>query len=139
MTKITKFFLVPLLLMAMLATSCINNVEDISTPIDIDPNEVSYFEDIQPIFNGSCGGSGCHISNAQNGVNLSDYNSVMNSIGAVYGEPVIIVGNAEDSPLVDKIEPSPQFGSRMPLNGSDLTPEEIGLIKAWINEGAEDN
>lgn len=127
------------LILSIIFTNCINNVEDISSPININPDDVSYTDDIQPIFNNSCGGSGCHISNTQNGVNLSSYTSVMNSFGDLYEKPIITPNNAEDSPLVDKIESSPQFGSRMPLNGNSLTPQEITEIKTWINAGAEDN
>lgn len=128
-----------LLILSIILTNCINNVEDISSPIDTDPEDISYAEDIQPIFNNSCGGSGCHISNSQNGVNLSDYTSVMNSVGSVYGKSIVIPGKANESPLVDKVENNPDFGSRMPLNSSFLTPKEIDEIKTWINAGAGNN
>lgn len=123
----------------LLLNGCINNVEDISSNSNIDPDEISYSEHIQPIFTNSCGGSGCHIPNSQSGVNLSGYTAVMNSAGTSYGKSVVVPGNADDSPLVDKIEPSPEFGVRMPSNGNYLTPDEINQIKAWINNGAEDN
>ncbi|MDR9416320.1 MAG: hypothetical protein RI564_08550 [Gracilimonas sp.] len=118
---------------------CLNNVEDISETPDIDPSSVSYSEDIQPILTSSCGGSGCHISSSTSGVNLSTYNSVINSVGSRYGEAIVDPGNPDGSPLVDKIEPNPEIGSRMPLGRSFLTNEEIGQIRAWIEGGAEDN
>lgn len=118
---------------------CINNVEDISASSDYDPSEVSFEENIQPILTQSCGGSGCHINSSTNGVNVSTYNSLINSTGAVYGEPVINPGNPNESPLVDKIEPNPQFGNRMPQGGPYLTNNEIAKIRAWIEGGAEDN
>ncbi|MEX0595088.1 MAG: c-type cytochrome [Candidatus Paceibacterota bacterium] len=118
-------------------SSCINNVEDL-TLSDDDPlppqKEISYASDIQPIFNSNC--TGCH--GGTSGVTLSSYNSTMNSVGNRYGTEIVVPGNPGESPLVDKIEPNPEFGSRMP-NGSGLTNEEISKIKAWIQDGAKDN
>ena len=120
-------------------TGCLNNVEDISESTDYDPNDVSYADQIQPILTQSCGGSGCHVNSSTSGVNVSSYDALMNSSGIVYGEPVINPGNPDESPLVDKIEPNPQFGSRMPQGGPFLTNDEIAQIRAWIEGGAEDN
>lgn len=98
------------------------------------------FTNVQEIFNGSCGGSNCHISSPQSGVQLNNYENVMSSEGAQYGELVVQENDADGSPLVDKIESdNPEFGQRMPPNGSFLSNDEIDLIKEWINEGAEDN
>lgn len=123
------------------SNGCINNVEDITSDVPIDPNDVSYLNDIQPIFNSSCAGSGCHINttNFSNGVNLTNYNSVMNSVGAAYGTNIVMPGEPDQSPIVDKIEPNPENGVRMPSTGEYLTTEEIETIKAWIEGGAEDN
>ena len=133
-----KLHLLPLMALAILS-SCMNNVEDISDGNGIDPSEVSYSQDIQPIFSSSCGGSGCHLPNTTNGVNLSSYSAVMNSTGLSYNSEIVLAGNPEGSPLVDKIEPNPDIGARMPLTGGFLTPTEINMIKAWIEGGAEDN
>lgn len=135
-----RFTLLSILIITFLfGFGCINNTEDISTTPDFDPNEISYSTDIQPIFSSSCGGSGCHIGSSTNGVNLSSYSSVMNSSGAVYGGPIVVPGEPDNSPLVDKIKPNPSFGSRMPTTGQFLTPMEIAKIEAWITGGAQDN
>lgn len=123
----------------LLLTNCINNVEDVSTGETIDPDEISYSEDIQPIFNQSCGGSGCHINASTNGVNLSSYSAVMNSVGTDYGTEIVVPGSPDESPLVDKIEPNPDIPPRMPLTGGLLSATEINKIRAWIESGAEDN
>ncbi len=117
--------------------SCINNVED-QVPDEI-TEPVSYSAQVQTIFNVSCGGSTCHTNGGnQNGVNLSSYQATMASVGANYNRLIVEPDDAANSPLVDKIEANPEFGSRMPLGGS-LSATEIALIKAWINQGAEDN
>lgn len=105
-----------------------------------DPPPEPTFENVQNIFNSSCGGSGCHIGERTSGVQLDSYDNVMGSEGDQYGELVVQEGDANGSPLVDKIESSnPQFGDRMPLGGPYLSSDDINLIKDWIDEGAENN
>lgn len=108
---------------------------------DPDPNRnVSFSEDIQPIFQGNCATSGCHDSGTQeSGVNLSSYQNAIDSEGVQYQELVINPENPDGSPLVDKIEPSPEIGERMPFEGNPLTQSEIDSIRAWIEDGAPDN
>lgn len=119
--------------------ACTNNTEDlVSGPGEgggeNPPVEVSYASSVQPIFNGSC--AGCH-GNSGN-VNLSSYSALMNSVGANYGNTLVVSGDANASGLVDKIEPNPAHGSRMPIGGA-LTTSQIQTIRAWINEGAKNN
>lgn len=96
--------------------------------------QVDYSEDIQPIFNQNC--TSCHGS--QNGVTLSSYDAVMSSVGSQYGTEIVVPNEPDQSPLVDKIEPNPEFGSRMPQGGPYLNDEQINLIKTWISEGANE-
>lgn len=97
------------------------------------------FTNVQQIFEQSCGGSGCHIGERTFGVRLDGYDNVMESEGQQYGKLIVQPGNASESPLVDKIEPNPDNGERMPKNGSPLTDDRINQIKEWINNGAENN
>ena len=109
---------------------------------DPDPDRpVSYSQDIQPIFNGSCALSGCHDSGTQeSGVNLSSYDDAINSVGVQYETEIIQPGEPQNSPIVDKISTeNPQFGERMPLNRSPLSQANIDSIVAWIENGAPDN
>lgn len=96
--------------------------------------QVDYASQIQPIFSSYC--TSCH--GGQNGVTLSSYEAVINSIGQQYGTNIVVPGDADASPLVDKISNSnPEYGVRMPQNGPPyLSPDQINLIVAWINEGA---
>ena len=118
-----------------------------STGPDPDPNpdpdpdrNVSFSQDISPIFQASCAVSGCHDSGTQEmGVNLSSYDDAINSVGNQYGEKVINPGNPDESPLVDKIEPDPQEGQRMPYQRDPLSQANIDSIRAWIEDGAPDN
>jgi len=98
--------------------------------------QVDYDSQIQTIFDARC--TSCHGA-GQNGFNSSSYDAVMNSSSPSnrYDGPYVIAGDADNSPLVDKIEANPQFGSRMP-NVNGLPDEQIALIRQWIDEGANE-
>lgn len=106
----------------------------------VDPDvPPSYADDIQPIFTASCGGSACHIGGTTNGVNLTTHAQVIASRGAQYRRLVVTPLDADGSALVDKISGSPDFGVRMPSSRAALSGTQIGLIRAWIDDGAKNN
>ena len=110
---------------------------------DPDPasnRNVSYSQDIKPIFQNTCATSGCHDSGTQeSGVNLSSYQNALDSEGIQYQALVINPGNPDESPLVDKIEPNPEIGQRMPLGRNPLSQTNIDSVRAWIEDGAPNN
>lgn len=125
------------LFIIIMMSACVNNVE-VQVP-EIPEDEISYASQIQPIFNNSCGGSSCHTNGGMQGnVNLSSYQTAIASVGSQYGTEVIQPGDADNSPLVDKLGTNPDFGNRMPPGGS-LSGEQVGQIIAWINQGARNN
>jgi hypothetical protein len=95
------------------------------------------FTNVVQIFQAHC--APCHISDTVSGVRLNNYDNVMGSEGDQYESNVVLPNNADNSPLVDKIEPNPQYGARMPEGGPFLSNDRINQIKQWINDGAEDN
>lgn len=96
--------------------------------------QVDYGTEIQPILANNC--NSCH-SGGGNGFDSSPYNDLIASTSSTYSRNHIIPGDANNSPLVDKIEANPQVGSRMP-QGGQLTTDQINKIKQWINEGANE-
>jgi len=101
---------------------------------------VSFAQDIEPLLTTACAGSGCHVGETTSGVNLSNYQQIINSLGDQYGERIVDPGNAADSPIVDKISTQlPRFGERMPLGGTPLSGTQIAQIRDWIDGGALDN
>ncbi|TYP95178.1 hypothetical protein LX73_0474 [Fodinibius salinus] len=104
-------------------------------PIGTEPT----FTNVQQIFQQSCSGSNCHINQRTNNVRLDTYQNVIESRGTEYGKDIIQPGNAEGSPLVDKIEPNPDIPPRMPQGGNFLSDERIDQIRTWIDNGAKNN
>ncbi len=98
--------------------------------------QVDYEESIEPIFTARC--NSCH-SMGQNTFNSSSYAAVIASTSAAdkYNKRHVIPNDANGSPLVDKIEANPDFGTRMPQGGT-LTADQINLIRQWITEGANE-
>ncbi len=122
-----------LMLPFLLLIGCVTNTEE----IDLPSSELSYAGDIQPILSQNC--NNCHGA-GQNNFNSSSYAAVMASVSPAntYNRNQVVPGDADASPLVDKIEPNPEFGGRMPVGGS-LSSAEINAIRTWINEGALNN
>jgi hypothetical protein len=130
-----------LLLLAACSSETIDNtgITDPDPDPDPEPMTVSYARDIQPLFNASCGGVGCHVGQSTNGVSLGSHAQVVASVGFQYGTPIVLPGNAADSPIIDKISANPRFGSRMPLGRAPLEGADINRIRNWIDDGAPNN
>lgn len=122
----------------VLLTACQSRKIDNSMLVEPE-GPISFAEDVQPIFTTSCGGAACHIDRRTSGVRLSTYQQVISSVGVQYGQEIVVPGDAEASPLMDKLRPSPAFGVRMPNGRAPLSNEQIALIRVWINEGALNN
>ena len=112
----------------------------VGPPDIVEPTEpVLFSSDVFPILAQNCALSGCHAGLGTNGVRLGSYSEAISSVGVQYGELVIQPFNADGSPIIDKISGIPKFGVRMPFGGTPLSADQIGLIRAWINQGALDN
>ncbi len=98
---------------------------------------VSYNRDIRPIFSDKC--YLCHgpdESSRQAGFRLDRRNSA--TAEADSGERPIVPGEPESSELMRRILSGDDYESMPPADShkSRLTPDEIGLIRDWIGEGA---
>ena len=92
--------------------------------------KVDFRRDVQPIFKGFC--IECHGPSQQmHGFRLDRRRDAMRGTTAA----VIAPGNSAGSRLYLKLIGN-SFGPQMPLNGP-LTQEQIDVIKAWIDQGAE--
>ncbi|MGA2588923.1 MAG: ankyrin repeat domain-containing protein [Bryobacteraceae bacterium] len=93
------------------------------------PAKVDFARDVQPIFRQNC--IGCHGPKVQNnGLRLDRRSSVLKP-----GTRRVMPGSIENSFLYHRLIGT-DFGLQMPPTGP-LRPEQIQIIKAWIEQGAE--
>ena len=94
-----------------------------STAADL--SNVSY-DDVQPIFEQHC--AECHgADDPEEGLQVTTYKGIM--AGSIYGS-VVKPNDPAGSYLLELVSTG-----QMPKKGEDLSPEEIALITAWINNG----
>ena len=107
------------------------------------PTTVSYFNEVLPLWDtAGCTSASCH------GGPFPSSGYDMRSYDASFGPGVeaksvhaceIVPGNPATSFLLDKFQPTPQIGARMPSNRPALTAAEVELIRTWILEGAQND
>ena len=98
---------------------------------------VSFFEEVLPILEEKC--LACHsLSLAESKLNLEEVSTMLK--GGKRG-PAIVPGRGAESLLIKTA--SRQLEPYMPppekKDYEPLTPEELGLIKLWIDQGAKDD
>ena len=90
--------------------------------------------EIQPIFEKHC--TSCHGPEKQkSGLRLDSRKSAL--AGGESNKPAIVPMKTGESRLVELISAAPGSDLRMPPKGEMLKPEQVSLIKAWIEAGAE--
>ena len=102
-----------------------------------DKSEVSYSKDIAPVLDKFC--AGCHNADEEHPsqLYLESYESLMK--GGKHGV-AIKPGSSTESLLMQKMGKEPPFGKVMPPPRKKTpTPEQVELIKAWIDQGAKEN
>jgi ankyrin repeat protein/mono/diheme cytochrome c family protein len=93
--------------------------------------KIDYDKDVKPILSQNC--YACHGPRAQQaGLRLDARQNALR--GGDLG-PVIIPGNSAESKLIRRIN-GKEGGIQMPPTG-ELTKDEIGILRAWIDQGAE--
>lgn len=94
--------------------------------IDTTLDKVCFTQDVLPIFQNSCGTTGCHdAQRGKAGYTFTDYTSIMKAITP---------GNAQKS-IAYKAITGKGFVQLMPPSGA-LTENERILIRVWIDQGA---
>src|SRR5215813_13534570 len=90
-------------------------------------SKVDFAREIQPIFQASC--YGCHGPKRQMaGLRLDSKKVAL--------ARAIVPGKSNESPLYQRVAGT-GGQARMPMKGDALSPDQIALIKAWIDQGAQ--
>ena len=93
---------------------------------------VDFNRDIRPIFNSNC--IACHGGVKQAGDVSFSYREQVLGKGKS-GRPTVVPGSPRASELMARVTSNdPEM--RMPLHRSPLKPEQIALLRRWIEEGA---
>ena len=88
---------------------------------------IDFSKDVEPIFVSRC--SGCHGSGQQlAGLRLDDGEAALK--GGKAG-PVILPGKSAESKLIKRVA-----AKTMPPIGDPLTPGQISILRAWVDQGA---
>ena len=94
-------------------------------------HQIDFTKEIKPIFENSC--LNCHGRGRDKGSLKLDTRETLLKGGD--SGPAIVVGKSADSYLIELVQGFDP-DSQMPKKGSKLTPEQIGLLRAWIDQGA---
>lgn len=99
-----------------------------------DKKDLTYAKDIKPIFEKSC--FKCHGPEKQKGkLRLDSLEAVKK--GGEDGE-MIIAGQSTKSPLILQVAGLVEDAQMPPEGkGDPLTKEQIGLLRAWVDQGAK--
>lgn len=120
----------------------INNPIDTTDPGDTtnikpcDPDTVYFNRDILPILSGSCAIPQCHdAQSAQGKVILDNYDNTVNTADI---EPFnLSAGDLYDLISYADFDPGDPNSVMPPLPSTQLTADEIALIRKWIMQGAQ--
>jgi Planctomycete cytochrome C len=134
-----KLFMPFVLLLASAAALAASDRDRAESQPDQPPGQkVSYSKDVAPILQKHC--AECHVAGQEGteatGFRVDSYKSLMQ--GSQYG-PVIKPGNASTSSLYVLISAGDHLIVNMPRGRPPLSGEEIGIIRAWIDNGALEN
>ncbi|MFO1248843.1 MAG: DUF1549 domain-containing protein [Alphaproteobacteria bacterium] len=123
---------VTLAIVAVLATATAIVASTLAVRPSTDPHKVDFNRDIRPIFNANC--IACHGGVKQaGGVSFSYRDQVLGK--AKSGRPIVVPGSPRASEVIARVTSAdPEL--RMPLHGKPLQPQQIALLKQWIEEGA---
>src|SRR6478735_8202836 len=95
--------------------------------------QVDFAQDLQPLFAERC--YDCHGEKKQESAFRADSREDILK-GGDHG-PSIVVGKGAESILVQVLADTHEDIAAMPKKKEKFTPEQIGLVRAWIDQGAE--
>ena len=132
-----KFWIAASLGLSLLGAVAADKKVDVSKlpPAAADAKDLTYDKDIKPIFQKSC--FKCHGSEKQKGkLRVDSLPAVLK--GGEVGK-VVEPGKSADSVLVHNVARIGDEDDWMPPTdkGDPLTKAQVGLIRAWIDQGAK--
>ncbi|MCI0376663.1 MAG: hypothetical protein L0215_03575 [Gemmataceae bacterium] len=103
---------------------------------DKEPDKVSYYKDVRPIFQQHC--QGCHQpAKAEGGFVMSSFADLLER--TEHDVPGLVPGQPEKSALYRQITPRDGKPPAMPRQKDPLTDRDVRIVKRWIEQGAADD
>jgi WD40 repeat protein len=131
--KVLRFFPLALLLWPLAGFA---QLGDDSKKDPKEPENISFYKDIRPIFVQNC--QGCHQpAKAEGGLLMTAHAELLKK--GESDEPGVMPGNPAKSLIYQMIVPEDGKPARMPRGKEPLSAVEVKLIKRWIAEGAKDD
>jgi cytochrome c553 len=123
------------LAVCLLALRTLPAAEPDAKPAELPPaagRSVDFVRDIEPILAARC--NHCHGADEQEGQLRLDARAIVMRGGQ--SGPLLVPGKSSDSLLIHRVA---GLGSepRMPVDDEPLSAEEIGVLRAWIDQGAK--
>ncbi|MGE5432291.1 MAG: c-type cytochrome domain-containing protein [Syntrophomonadaceae bacterium] len=121
-----------------LAIAIIAGCKDTVTNQSVDEHQipsknVSYNNDIQPLFEVKCNNSGCHDDQSRaGGISLTSYQNTTSD------PTMVVAGYPDNSRLIWVIQPGAS-NQMPPIERPQLTKNQRDGIATWIKEGAKPN
>jgi len=104
---------------------------------DGDAKPVSFHRQVQPLLTARC--AGCHQPAKAGGKVVLVSHATLAAGGGDEGEPLVVAGKPDESPLLDAVLPRGEKAPKMPKKGAPLTAGEVALLRDWIAQGALDD
>ena len=126
--------------LAVFSAVAAEKIDASKLPKASDKKGVTYAKDIAPIFEKSC--YRCHSAKAEKVKGKLKLDTLEDALKGGENGKDIVPGKSEESPLVamiahvgdeDEFMPPPKNKAGL----KKLTDEEIGLVRAWIDQGAK--
>ncbi len=115
----------------LLATSAVAVPVDVSKLPPASKTPADFTRDIEPLLKARC--TGCHGRAQQlSGLQLDSKEAALRG---GYSGPVIVPGKSAESRLIHLVAGADEKVV-MPPAGKRLTPQEVGVLRAWIDAGA---
>ncbi len=130
----SKSFAFSLSLLVAVAAVQAADVDVSKLPPASSKKDVTFAKDIKPIFEKSC--FKCHGAEKQKGKLRLD--TLAAALKGGEDGPDIVAGNSAKSKLVHSIARLNEDEAMPPADkGKPLTKDEVGLVRAWIDQGAK--
>ncbi len=136
--KMNSLKLTALTLVAAFGVAAIASADDAKLPPASTKTGLTFATDIKPIFDASC--LKCHDSTKPKQAAKLSLDTLAGTLKGSRDGKVVIVGDSAHSDLVlsvAHIGDDPDSFMPKGKGAKPLTPEQIGLIRAWIDQGAK--